>query len=134
MKTKWSHLPNAGHIYRVIASAKAHPEFWGAARVAARDAARVAARDAARVAAWNAVENAARNVVENAARHAAGNVVVYAAYDAIAALVAYDDCAQYLGMTSDQLKMWAILSEEPAAILLLPAVTAFEKIKELELA
>jgi len=37
-------------------------------------------------------------------------------------------------MTSDQLKMWAILSEEPAAILLLPAVTAFEKIKELELA
>jgi len=118
MKTKWSHLPNAGHIDRVIASAKAHPEFWGAARAAA----------------WDAVENAARNVVENAARHAAGNVVVYAAYDAIAALVAYDDCAQYLGMTSDQLKMWAILSEEPAAILLLPAVTAFEKIKELELA
>jgi hypothetical protein len=126
MKNKWSHLPNAGHIDRVIASAKAHPEFWGAARVAARDAARVAA--------WDAVENAARNVVENAARNAAGNVVVYAAYDAIAALVAWDDCAQYLGMTSDQLKMWAILSEEPAAILLLPAVTAFEKINELELA
>jgi len=36
-------------------------------------------------------------------------------------------------MTSDQLRVWAILSEKPAAILLLPAVTAFEKISELEL-
>jgi hypothetical protein len=50
------------------------------------------------------------------------------------ALVAYDDCAQYLDMSSDQLKVWAILSENPAAVLLLPAVIAFEKIAELEMA
>jgi hypothetical protein len=37
-------------------------------------------------------------------------------------------------MPVDQLKMWAILSEEPATILLLPAVIAYEKIGELELA
>jgi len=36
-------------------------------------------------------------------------------------------------MSSDQLKVWAILSENPAAVLLLPAVIAFEKIAELEL-
>jgi hypothetical protein len=36
-------------------------------------------------------------------------------------------------MASDQLHVWAILSETPAAVLLLPAVIAFERINELEL-
>jgi hypothetical protein len=35
-------------------------------------------------------------------------------------------------MPSDQLRIWAILSEDPAAILLIPAVVAFEQINELE--
>jgi hypothetical protein len=37
-------------------------------------------------------------------------------------------------MPSDQLKAWAILSENPAAILLLPVVIAYERISEWELA
>jgi hypothetical protein len=52
--------------------------------------------------------------------------------DATAALIAYDDASKYLDMSVDQLRVWAILSEEPAAILLLPAVIAFERIRELE--
>jgi hypothetical protein len=36
-------------------------------------------------------------------------------------------------MPSDKLEVWAILSENPAAVLLLPAMTAFEKIAELEM-
>jgi hypothetical protein len=35
-------------------------------------------------------------------------------------------------MPSEKLKSWALLSEEPAAVLLLPAVIAYEKISELE--
>jgi hypothetical protein len=53
--------------------------------------------------------------------------------DATAALIAFDDASKYLDMPSDKLRVWAILSEEPAAVLLLPAVIAFERINELEL-
>ena len=104
----WSHLPNAAHIDRVIESVNAYPEVWAAAWEAA------AARNAARNAAWSA------------ARNTAG--------DAVVALIAYDDAAKYLSMPSDQLKTWATLSDDPAAILLIPAVLAYEQISEVELA
>ena len=112
----WSHLPNACHIDRVIESAKSHPEIWGAAWGAAWHADRGAALDASRVAALDAARNAAWNASRNA----------------IAALIAYDDASKYLDMPSDHLRVWAILSEIPAAVLLLPAVIAFERIRELE--
>jgi hypothetical protein len=102
--SEWSHLTNAHHIDWVIASAKQHPEIWTAARGAARGAAWDAARDAA----WNV------------------------ARDAIYALISYDDCAHLLDMSSEQLKTWALLSEQPAAALLLPAVIARESIAQLE--
>jgi hypothetical protein len=35
-------------------------------------------------------------------------------------------------MTSEELQVWARLSENPAAVLLLPAVVVFERIAELE--
>jgi hypothetical protein len=37
-------------------------------------------------------------------------------------------------MSSDQLRVWTILSENPAATLLIPAVIALERIDELEMA
>jgi hypothetical protein len=128
MDKLWSHLPNAAHIDRVIESLKSHSdnEAW--------DAARFAAWDAARLAAWDAAWDAARLAAYDAARFAAYDAAWDAARGAILALVAYDDAAKYLNMTVDQLKMWAILSEDPAAILLLPAVIAFEQISELETA
>jgi len=133
-KTKWRCLPNAAHIDRVLASVKAHPEAWveasGQARLAARCAARNAVQDAARDVAWNAAWYAAQSATRGRIRDVDGGV----AWGAISALIAWDDSVQYLDMPSDKLKVWAILSENPAAILLLPAVTAFEKIKELELA
>jgi hypothetical protein len=130
----WSHLPNACHIDRVLESVKSHPEIWDAAwdtdrsadhgdaldasRFADLDASRVAALNASRVASWNASWGAAK----------------LATMDATAALIAFDDASKYLDMPVDQLRVWAILSEEPAAVLLLPAVIAFERINELELA
>ena len=114
--SEWSHLPNAAHIDRVIESSNSYPEIWSAAWSAVRSAVRDAARSAARDAAWLALP-AARD----------------AAWSAALAFIAYDDAADYLAMPSDQLKVWATLSENPAAILLIPAVIAYERISELEL-
>ena len=157
MKTAWSHLPNAAHIDCVLASVKAHPDSWAAVGYAARsaawsavwDAARGAVRPAAYNAAYNAAYDAAYDAARGAARGAAQDAAWDAAWDAardaargaaydmawgsIAALIAWDDCAKYLNMTSDKLKVWTALSNDPACILLLPAVTAFEKINELEM-
>jgi hypothetical protein len=132
----WSHLPNAHHIDRVLESLKSHPEIWGEAWVAFKDATRLAARDEARLAAFDATLGAARDVVRDAAFDATLGAVrdaaLYAARSAIAALIAYDDGSKYLEMPSDHLRIWVILSEDPAAVLLLPAVIAFERINELE--
>ncbi len=123
MTTAWSHLPNAKHIDRVIASVKAHPDAWRAPWEAAWDW----AWDRA----WEALKAQARETARMAARDAAGGS---AARDAVLALIAWDNSAKFLDMTSDELKMWSILSEDPACILLLPAVQAFERIAEMELA
>ncbi len=98
MTTAWSHLPNARHIDRILAHLEAHPDKWDAARAAAYTAARDAARAAAR----------------DAARAA------------IVALVAWDNCAHLLELTPDQLRVYSRLSDDPAAVLLLPAVIAPE--------
>ena len=56
MTTEWSHLPNAAHIDAVLASVKANPDDWNAARNAAWYAAWYAARNAALDAALNGTE------------------------------------------------------------------------------
>jgi hypothetical protein len=53
------------------------------------------------------------------------------AWDAILALVAYDDCAKYLNMPIDQLKMLYHLTDHPAYMLLQPAVLVFAMEREL---
>jgi hypothetical protein len=69
-------------------------------------------------------------VTDDATRNAARVIGTSAAL----ALVAYDDCAHLLEMSSDRLKTWALLSEQPAAALLLPAVIARERIAQLNAA
>jgi hypothetical protein len=128
----WSHLPNACHIDRVLESAKSHPEIWDAAWDTYRSAAPGAALDASRFAALNASRVTALNASRVAAWNVAWGAATLATMDATAALIAFDDASKYLDMPSDQLRVWAILSEDPAAVLLLPAVIAFERINELE--
>ena len=134
--SEWSHLSNAPHIDRVLESVKSHFEIWTGAMVATRSAAWDAAWDAtwsaARGAAWSATWSAARGAAGDAAWDAAWDAAGDAAWSASMALIAYDDSAKYLDMPSEQLRVWSILSEDPAAILLLPAVVAFERINELE--
>ena len=141
----WSYLPNAVHIDRVLESIKAHPKVWNAVYYRTLNAAIAASHNIARSAAIDASYYMDRNAARIAARDAAWyassathNTVstepLYAAQGAILALVAYDDAYKYLDMTPDELKTWAVLSEEPAAILLQPAVIVYKKISELELA
>lgn len=116
----WSHLPNAKHIDRILASVKENPAAWDAALGAARGAVWGAALDAA----LDAARDAARDAVRvDPARRSRGAV-----WGAVLALVTYDHAAKYLEMTPAQLRVWAELSEDPAAVLLIPAVIAFESL------
>ena len=107
---EWSHLPNAAHISRVLVHLAQNPEAWSAAWDAAWDAARGAARDAA----WDAARGAARDAARGAA------------WGALSALIAYDDCAHLLDQTPGFVRGHINLTNEPAAILLLPAVIAMQ--------
>ena len=146
MNSEWSHLPNARHIDRVLASLKANPEAWDATRSATRSAAWTAARSAA----WTAARSAARSAAWHAARSAAGGTAWDATWDAawdaardatrdatrnaawgvIAALVVWDNCAHLLDSEPEEVRLLAALGVN-AAILLYPASLVFSKEKEL---
>ena len=131
----WSHLPNAAHIDRILESLKTYSNIWTADFDAARTAAWAAAWDAARTAAVDASWAASRNPAWNAAWLAARkwtNAAWNAATCAISALIAWDDSSQFLKLDGDALEVYARLSDDPRAVLLLPAVRVFERIKELD--
>ena len=133
MTTAWAHLPNATHIDRVLASLTATPEVWKATRDATRDAAwgatRGAALDAARDVARDAARDAARTAALDAARtaalDAAWTTTWDAARDAIAALIAWDDCGVFLDMPPDAVRLMAASGHHPA-VLLLPAAIVLD--------
>ena len=103
--TAWAHLPNAAHVDRILASLEAHPEKWEAAQTAAQTAAYIEAyievRSAKREAAWDASRNASRG----------------AAWNAISALIAWDDCAYMLELPEDTLKVLLAVGNEQALLL-----------------
>jgi len=129
-QTAWAHLPNAKHIDWVLASLKANPEKWDAAWDAAYDAAWSAAYGAARTAAWGAAWKAASDAAYDVANEAAWLAVFYAARDAIAALIAWDDCAYMIESEVDEIKILAKLGDQKA-LLLLPACIVYNETKEL---
>ena len=126
MTTEWAHLPNAAHIDRVLASAKANPEHWVAVWRVGLDwlAACNMVKKQGRNAIWDAAWDATRDATREVARDASWN----AAIDAIVALIAYDDCAYMLDSDPGEL---AILAKfcDPRAVLLLPACKAFHSLK-----
>ena len=96
---------------------------WAAVRAAAD-----AATDAAE-AAWDAAD-AAEAALAEAAPRGHGGLRRWAARDSLLALVAHDDCDQYLSMGYEKLKVYAVLSDKPQAVLLLPMAYVREKINE----
>ena len=152
MTKEWSHLPNAEHINWVLDTLKKNPDVWNAAT----DAAWRAAWDVSRAAAWNDVWRAARDAASAVTLDAVVDAALDAKYaawaewDAVAALVAWDDSSKLLDMSveevtriawDDSSKLLDMSVEEVkglvkesnhAAVLLLPAVIVKNKLKELE--
>jgi len=130
LPTAWAHLPNAKHIDRVLVSLKEHPEKWKAARDAAwRQTAWSEACNAAYTAAQSTERIAARHASQNAAWGAARESVWGAGRSAIAALVAWDDCAYMLGLPEDALKVLRGVGNDQA-ILLSAAASVLNLLKE----
>jgi hypothetical protein len=125
----WSHLPNAVHIDRVLASVKSNPlewdqvwpEVWDKAWGSAWDQMALARQE--KLQAWRQAKDRAMYKAWDHARAQARGVIL--------ALVAYDDCAKYLNLPIDQLEMLYHLTNHPACLLLQPAVLVFAKEKEL---
>ena len=131
MKQLWSDLPNAQYIDWVLNSLKENPKLWHEALNAANDAA-----PAARIAALDAANDKAKDKAWLVARHEAWGVAQdkamdkarTAAWGALLALIAYDNCDQYLALGFEKLKMYAALSEKPQAVLLLPMAYVLDKL------
>jgi hypothetical protein len=129
MTTAWSHLPNAAHIDRIIADLKVNINNWNWAYSAAWDAARSAAWDRARAAAWAASWDDARSASWAAARFAARDADWGAARTTIVALIVWPESAEYLDLSVESVRVLALLGDQ-RAVLMLPAVIAFERSKE----
>ena len=131
--TARSHLPNAALIDEVLASLKASPEKWRAAKDAARSAARAAAwdaawdaaGDAAWRAAWDAAWRAVWDAAGDAARAASRAAARGAVRGAIVALIAYDDAGQFMKLPVDHLRRLHRLDPHPMFLLLQPAAIVF---------
>jgi hypothetical protein len=112
--TAWAHLPNAHHIDRILADLAAHPQAWADA---------YPGYSPALDAAWAAARGAARDAARGAARDAALDAARIAALGAIAALIAWDDCADLLDLPEGALRVMSAAGHHPAT-LLRPAVIA----------
>ncbi len=129
MTTTWSHLPNAAHIDRILASIKSDPDEW--VRAEKED---IASHDVWAVA-WNEIQDIVEQKVRTAELNSLYdciNVVKIdrwgVAKDAIDVLVAYDDCAYMLDSDPGELAIIAKLGDH-RAILLFPACIALSKEK-----
>ena len=116
MTTAWSHLPNAGHIDRILADVRANPGNWAYS----------AAWDRVKAAAWDAAWDAARSTVRSAVSSAAWA----AAWTTVLALIAWDEAGDYLSLPADQVQVLAALGDNKA-VLMLPAAIAFDQQKEI---
>ena len=123
----WSHLPNAVHIERILTSFRNNSEQWTGAwcerQLVEQHSAWNQVRRDLMSAGWNEYRSAA--LIKDVAP------VWGTAWDAILALVAYDDSAKYLDLPIDQLKMLYALTEHPACALLQTAVMVFAMEREL---
>ena len=121
-----SALLNAQHLTRVLAHLTANPKAWDAAWTASGQL-HWNKRNSARGDAWGTlIQDKTEHPQFNGVRTLRNvtNLAKAAAWDAALALTAYKDSAKYLDMDPEELRVWAALSEDPAAIMLLPTVIA----------
>jgi len=120
-----------------------HPELWttawNVAQTAIKDASRPLIADENRIEAWNSARDIARVIIGDkiAGWYSAmiltnRYAISHPVWDAIIVLIGYDDCEQYLSMSSEELQAWALVTQHPAAVFLLCMVIVRDRIKELE--
>ena len=122
-----SHLPNSHHIDWVLESLKQNSQLWQEASSGVLDIAMWEAWDSARAAAGASARDRVWDVARALGRY---DPAAMAASGAVLALVAYDDCDQYLNMSYEKLLVYAALSEKSLILLLLPMVYVREKLNE----
>ena len=140
MTTAWSHLPNATHIDRITADLKTNSAIWTTAmNIMTSDMRHMgvsggirSAKDSTREVLYASNDNkstldAIRDAVWAVTR---GPSAYIAAFNAIVALMAWPESADYLSLPRDQAHMMAMIGDQ-RAILILPAIIAFEKSEEL---
>ena len=120
--TKWSHLPNAEHIDRILASVKSHPYQWSVMRNVIDNPAWQRAADM--------VYNKGRDKEWSAAWKALWKIGWNVGRGALLCLVAYDDCAYLLDSEIGELRILAAFGD-PKAILLLPTCIVFHSTKNI---
>ena len=133
--TEWSHLPNAVHIDRILASFKSHSDQW---KLAWEVTDNVADEDMSWDNAWDTARKVESDAVRDAIWLSAAAViwdeerteVWHAVSSALLCLIAYDDCGHMLDSEVGELKMLAALGDQKA-ILMLPACIVFNTIKEI---
>jgi len=128
LKNKWSHLPNSKHIDRILDHMKDNPgSAAGLQLVLGYDAWAVAwdkaSRDG-RGSEWAAIWDAAAHSPVTASDP------WHVAWDAIAALIAWDHAGDLVDVPAQQVRVLAFLGND-AAILLYPTILAMEATKEL---
>ena len=130
IKSEWSHLPNAVHIDRVIASVKSHPEQWEVTQLPMQQEVWfktfVAETSLGRDAVWRIAMDEAWREQQQFINQAAWDAVCVT----LLCLVAYDDCAYMLDSEVGELKILATFGD-PKAILMLPACIAFHSTKNI---
>ena len=138
MNSHWSELPNAYHIDWVIKSVKENPLLWTNACKSRSTVLELSMTyDGWEL--WDVLDEARDNTwrimpvnIENFARYftefSVGGRATDTAWDSILALIAYNDCDQYINMGYEKLQVYAKLSEQSQAVLLLPMVYVREKL------
>jgi len=131
--TAWSHLPNAALIDLMLLNLATYPDQFAVLdnsppNAAQRDTARQQMNDGKRDRVYHCAYDAAYRAAPNGMREKAWRAVS----GAMLALVTYDDAEQYLSMTAEELRLWAALSESPAAILLQPYVRACDRVAQMQ--
>ncbi len=127
MKHAWAHLPNAIHIDRIFASLDANWDAWdrtdldGLRQANCRYKAFSLVTDIGRIPVWRIVGDTLGQ---------ADDTWREAAWNALAALMAWDDCAYMLDLEPSELAVLAKLWDDPTAALLLSACIALSKEKE----
>jgi len=137
--TTWSHLPNAVHIDRVLSDIKTNPTSWSTALslttvtytdVISGGMFRSAIGSAREVLYASNDNKSTLDAIGDAAWAVTRSPNVYtAAANTILALMAWPESGAYLALPVDQVRVMEVLGDQ-RAILMLPAVIAFDKSRE----